>query len=89
MLSNYNVERFFYTSKGWYVIMRPGDEKHRTFSGIREIKIINDNGQNLAGPFRTKERLISWFNGFVSFYGVSREGNENYITDDIIIPTYN
>lgn len=77
----FHSDRFFFCHGNWYVVMRPGDEKHTLHCGMREIKYCLQDNVPIAGPFKTRKSLIGWFDAFISMYGKSRSLGHNYIPD--------
>jgi len=63
--------------------MRPGDERHHSYSGCSEVKFIIENGKTIAGPLKTKKLLFDWLEGFISLYAYKRSHNKTYIPDKI------
>jgi hypothetical protein len=85
MKSKYLAERYFHTSEGWYISMRPGDENHLARCGFKRVIFETIEGKVIAGPFISKVHLIKWFEGFVTFFGKNRNIGETYISDEIVI----
>lgn len=81
--------RYFYTSTGWYVYMREGDEKYQAHHYNNRIKSYPREGITVAGPFGCRRALKNWLEGFISFYGESRKKPLKYIPDEVVIPDRN
>jgi hypothetical protein len=88
MLNKKEVKRSFWTSKGWYVFMREGDEKHTSYVNFRKVEFQKEGNINVAGPFRSKKQMNEWYLGFISMYANARV-SESYIRDDISFPESN
>jgi len=89
MISQYKPGRYFCSNSGWYICMRSGDEQHQIHYGFCLVEYTIVDGQPIAGPFRSKKAAVSWFEGFVSFYGRSRSACNAYISDGIVLPDRN
>jgi hypothetical protein len=87
-INNRDVKRSFWTSDGWYVYMREGDEQHISYVNFRKVKFQKEGNGNIAGPFRSKRQMDEWYTGFISMHAYARK-NESYIRDDIIFPESN
>jgi hypothetical protein len=89
MKAIYRKGRYIYTDTGWYVYMRAGDERHKMHCGFRLIEYHMEDGQPIAGPFRTKRSMISWLQSFIAFHGRPRRLPKNYIPDDLVVSDRN
>lgn len=90
MHSNLCPSRFFHTSDGWYVYMRPGDEQHCTYCGLRKVKFAEIGGRLIAGPFRRERTMRRWFDNFVWTHGAKAKRGmvKTYIPNDIVFPEW-
>ena len=85
MKSSFHASRVFHTNDGWWIYMRPGDEKILTHVNFTEISFFMEGGVPIAGPFRMKRQLNRWLSAFLSFYSRNRI-RPSYIEDKLIIP---
>jgi hypothetical protein len=90
MIANFRSSRYFYTSDGWYINMRPGDEQYKTHCGYRLVEFTLLDGRPVAGPFKTKRVLFRWLDSFIAYYGskTKRSIPNDYIPDEVIIPEW-
>jgi hypothetical protein len=90
MIATFRSSRYFHTSNGWYVNMRPGDEQHASHCGFRLVEFTLDNGRPVAGPFKTKRLMFRWLDCFIAFYGskTKRDDFEDCIPDQVIFPEW-
>lgn len=88
MKSKFNAARYFYTSYGWYVCMRRGDEKIRSVINFRKIEYKMIDNIPIAGPFINFRQLSRWFDAHIALHGKNREISL-FIDDDVIIPETN
>ena len=87
-ITNRDIKRSFWTSEGWYVYMREGDEQQTSYVNFRKVKFRKVGNRNIAGPFLSKIQMNEWYTGFLSMYAYARK-EESYIRDDIIFPESN
>ncbi len=80
--------RYFYTSEGWFVNMRSGDEKITSHIGFRKVEYRLEDNIPTAGPFKSRSQLLRWFYEYISLNGKLRY-RPSYIDDDILIPESN
>jgi hypothetical protein len=81
----FKVGRYFYTTNGWYIYMRHGDEKIPSHVNFKDVQYYMENGIPIAGPFKSRQQMLRWFDGFVSLYSKKRN-TAPYIDDKILIP---
>ncbi len=89
MKARFSTSRFFFTSSGWYVYMRKGDEKYQVHHFNNNIKSYDGGVLTVAGPFRSKRSLKNWLVGFLSFHSKSRDVPVEFIPDDVILSDNN
>jgi len=80
--------RHFYTSEGWFINMRSGDEKITSHIGFRKIKYRMEDNIPTAGPFKCHSQLYRWFYEYISLNGYSHN-RPLHINDNILIPESN
>jgi len=83
-----NMCRYYFTSEGWFINMRSGDEKITSHIGMRKIKYRLENNIPTAGPFKCHSQLFRWFYEYISLNGYSHN-RPLYINDNILIPESN
>ena len=83
MQTLFKSDRYFCSQNEWFIQMRPGDENHGLHDGLRLVGYIFEGEIPIAGPFKTKRRMFSWFNRFVAMYGKSRSMPQDYIPDSV------
>lgn len=89
MKSIFNTGRMFFADNAWYIFMRPGDESYHSYCHMTEVKYKIIDGIPVAGPFKTKERLIRWFKGVISHFGKNRNAPTIFIPDTLILSDRN
>ena len=75
MHSSFDTSRIFNDQTGWYVIMRPTDEKY--LHGPKH-KLIGK--QHMMGPFNSKHQVEEWLEGYISMHGENRD-TDTFIPD--------
>ena len=90
MATYLNDNRYFHTSDGWHVCMSPGDEQHRSYSGLRLVKYTLIDGIPIAGPFRTKRALLRWLDHFHELHDprVKVHADRSYIPNELVLPEW-
>ena len=85
MNASFQASRKFHTSDGWWIYMRPGDEKIITHLNFTEVSFFMEGRVPIAGPFRLECQANRWLSAFMSFYGKNRN-IPSYIGDQVVIP---
>ena len=90
MMPNLCPSRFFHTSDGWYVYMRPGDEKQCSYCGLHKVKFAELGDRLVAGPFRKEHTMRRWFENFILTYGFKskRTSAATFIPNEVILPEW-
>ena len=78
-------ERIFWSTEGWYIYLRQGDEKLVSFVGLRKLRVHVGNFGIITGPFKTKLQADKWFEGFLSEHSRPRV-RKHFKDENLIIP---
>ena len=85
MLENNFIERIFWSTEGWYIYLRQGDEKLVSFVGLRKLKVHVGQFGIITGPFSSRLQAERWFEGFLSEHSRPRM-KKNFKDQKLIIP---
>ncbi len=80
--------RNYYTSEGWFINMRSGDEKITSHIDFRKVEYRMEDNIPIAGPFKSRSQLFRWFSEYISLKRKLRN-RSSYIGDNILISESN
>ena len=74
------ARRIAWTTDGWFITLRDYDAGLSSGLGRQHVDIRCVGKEVVAGPFPTRERLVTWFKRFLATHGRPRnpEGRTDY-----------